>query len=186
MNKKNIGNIKRLLLIVGTVLILILGALWIFRYLQVDACLDKGGCWDYELKKCDCSHTIDTTRIADYYWKSDYDTTLHKEFLKRGVLLDSISNSPNKLINILNLRPSESKVEFAEITGDTMIIRILNDTFLTQQMGSLGAYCYMAETVFTLTENDSTRFVKFEMDYGSHANPGVYSRRDYNEVLIKE
>ena len=72
MNKKNIGNIKRLLLIVGTVLILILGALWIFRYLQVDACLDKGGCWDYELKKCDCSHTIDTTRITDYYWKSDY------------------------------------------------------------------------------------------------------------------
>ena len=185
MNKRNISKIKKPLLIIGVVTILILGALWVFRFLQVDACLDKGGCWDYDLKKCNCSHTFDTTRIADYYWKSEYDTTLNREYLKRGVLLDSISKSTNELIDILNRRPSKSKVEIVEIIDDTLVIRILNDTFLTEQMGTLGAYCYMAETVFTLTENDSTQFVKFEMDFGSHANPGVYSREDYEGVILK-
>ncbi len=185
MNKSNISKIKKRLLIIGVVTILILGVQWVVQYLQVDACLDKGGCWDYNLKKCNCSHTFDSTRIADYYWKSEYDTTLNREYLKRGVLLDSISKSTNELIDFLNRRPSKSKVEIVEIIDDTLVIRILDDTFLTEQMGSLGAYCYMAETVFTLTENDSTQFVKFEMDYGSHANPGVYSREDYKDVILK-
>ena len=83
MNKRNISKIKKPLLIIGVVTILILGALWVYRFLQVDACLDKGGCWDYDLKKCNCSHTFDTTRMADYYWKSDYDTTLNREYLDR-------------------------------------------------------------------------------------------------------
>ena len=43
----------------------------------------------------------------------------------------------------------------------------------------------MAETVYTLTENDSIHFVEFEMNIGSHANPGVYSREDYEKILIK-
>ena len=185
MNKTNISKIKKRLIIIGVVTILILGVQWVVQYLQVDACLDKGGCWDYNLKKCNCSHTFDSTRIADYYWKSEYDTTLNREYLKRGVLLDSISKSTNELIDFLNRRPSKSKVEIVEIIDDTLVIRILNDTFLTEQMGTLGAYCYMAETVFTLTENDSTQFVKFEMDFGSHANPGVYSRKDYEGMMLK-
>ncbi len=185
MNKTNISKIKKRLIIIGVVTILILGVQWVVQYLQVDACLDKGGCWDYNLKKCNCSHTFDSTRIADYYWKSEYDTTLNREYLKRGVLLDSISKSTNELIDVLNRRPSKSKVEIVEIIDDTLVIRILNDTFLTEQMGTLGAYCYMAETVFTLTENDSTQFVKFEMDFGSHANPGVYSRKDYEGMMLK-
>ena len=185
MNKSNISKIKKRLIIIGVVTILILGVQWVVQYLQVDACLDKGGCWDYDLKKCNFSHTFDTTRIADYYWKSEYDTTLNREYLKRGVLLDSISKSTNELIDILNRRKSKSKVEFVEIIDGTLVIRILDDAFLTEQMGSLGAYCYMAETVFTLTENDSTQFVKFEMDFGSHANPGVYSRKDYEGMMLK-
>lgn len=183
MNRRRIINIIKVALLVAVALII--GARWFSRYMKIDACLDKGGSWNYELKKCEHFHTLDTSRISDYYWKSDYDTTLNSEYLKRGILLDSISKSPNKLIEVLNMRPSKSKVEFVEITGDTLTIRILNDSFLTQQMGSLGAQCYMAETVYTLTENDSIQFVKFKMDYGSHANPGLYGRGDYERMIKK-
>lgn len=186
MNKNIITNFKKGFIIVGVTLVLILGVQWVVQFLKIDACLDNGGSRNYELKKCEVPHTIDTNRIADYYWKSDYDTILNREYLKRGVLLDSISKSTNELIKILNKRPSRSKVEFVEIIGNTFVIRILNDMFLTEQIGSLGAYCYMAETVYTLTENDSIHFVEFEMNIGSHANPGVYSREDYEKILIKE
>lgn len=183
MNRKDKSNLKKGLITIGVALILILGVLWIVRYMQIDACLDNGGRWNYELNECEPLHTIDTERIAEYYWKSDYDTTLNKEFLKRGVLIDSISTSPSELIRVLNMRPSKSKIDFVKIVADTLFIRILNDTFLTQQMGSLGARYYMAETVFTLTENESIQLVKFDMNIGSHANLGVYSRADFKGII---
>ena len=58
MNKRNITNLKKRLIFVGIVLILILGVQWIIQYLKIDACLDKGGRWNYELEKCEVSHTL--------------------------------------------------------------------------------------------------------------------------------
>jgi hypothetical protein len=100
-------------------------------------------------------------------------------------LLDSIPKSPNELIGILNLRPGKSKVEYVNIVRDTIIIKILNDEYLTEQMGTFGAECYMAETIYTLTESDLIKFVRFEMDYGTHASPGLYSRKDYARMIKK-
>ena len=184
MNKKNNNGIKIGLLIVGITLILIFGVKWIIQFVQIDSCLDKGGKWNYDLKKCEC-YLIDTNRIADYFWDSDFDTITNREYLIRGKMLDSISKSPNELIEILNLRPSKCKIDYVNIIGDTIIIRILDDEYLTEQMGTSGADCFMAETIFTLTENDLIKFVRFEMDYGSHSSPGLYSRKDYQRMIKK-
>ncbi|HZJ79115.1 MAG TPA: hypothetical protein VFC69_00900 [Dysgonamonadaceae bacterium] len=182
MKRRRIINIIKAVVLVGVVLFI--GAKWLVKYMKIDACLDQGGTWNYELQRCEHAHTFDSTRVSDYYWKSNYDTTLNREYLKRGALLDSISKSPKELIDILNMRPSESKIDFVEHTADTLTIRILNDKFLTEQMGTLGADCYMAETIYTLTEVDSIRFVKFEMNDGSHATPGLYSREDYAQMMM--
>ena len=151
--------------------------------MKVDSCLDQGGRWNYDLKKCDCLFTIDQTRIADYYWTSVPDTLLNREFLKRGKMLDSLSRLPDELIRILNMRQSKCKIQYVGITGDTLKIKILDDEYLTEQMGTDGADCYMAETIYTLTENDLFHFVRFQMDYGSHASPGIYSRKDYERMM---
>ena len=65
MNKRNISNIKKGLIIGGIALILFLGVQWVLKYLRVDACLDNGGEWNYDLNKCENSHTLDTIHIAD-------------------------------------------------------------------------------------------------------------------------
>lgn len=100
-------------------------------------------------------------------------------------MLDSIAKSPSELIEILNLRPSKCKIDYVDITGDTIIIKILDDEYLTEQMGTSGADCFMSETIFTLTESDLIKFVRFEMDYGSHASPGLYSRKDFKWMIKK-
>jgi hypothetical protein len=181
----NVRNIKKGLVIVGIIAILIFIILKIYRIYQIDSCIDKGGKWNYDLNKCECFYTIDTNRIADYYWISVFDTIKNQEYLKRGKMLDSISKSPNELINILNFRPSKCKIEYVNIDEDTLKIRILDDEYLTEQMGTSGVDCYMAETIFTLTENDLIKFIRFEMDYGTHAGPGLYSRKDYERMLNK-
>ncbi|PKP32293.1 MAG: hypothetical protein CVT99_06030 [Bacteroidetes bacterium HGW-Bacteroidetes-16] len=171
------------LLIIGGIIALIFGAKWITRILQIDSCLDRGGRWNYELNECEEFNQINNENLADFYWKSDYDTVNNKEFLIKGRLMDSLGKSPNELIEILNKRNAQPKIEYIDIQSDTIKIQIVNDEFLTEQMGTTGAYCYLGETVFTLTENDLIRFVKIEMDYGSHASPGVYSRVDFADLM---
>ncbi len=50
-------------------------------------------------------------------------------------------------------------------------------------MGTTGAYCYLGETVFTLTENELIKYVEIEMDSGSHTSPGVYNRNDFKDLM---
>jgi hypothetical protein len=99
------------------------------------------------------------------------------------LLVDSLGQSPNELIEILNKRDQQPKIEYIDIVSDTILIQIINDEFLTEQMGTTGAHCYLGETVFTLTENDLIRYVEIEMDYGSHASPGIYNRNDFKDLV---
>ncbi|MDA3905871.1 MAG: hypothetical protein PF484_07335 [Bacteroidales bacterium] len=179
MNKKLIIGF----LIIGGLIALIFGTKWINRFFQIDSCLNKGGRWNYELNECEQYYQITNENLAEFYWKSEYDTVNNKEFLTKGRLIDSLGKSPNELIEILNKRNVQPKIEYLDIQSDTIKIQVVNDKFLTEQMGTTGAYCYLGETVFTLTENDLIRFVRIEMDFGSHASPGVYSRVDFADLL---
>jgi hypothetical protein len=151
----------------------------------MDTCLDNGGRWNYEKNSCEEYYQINSENHADFYWSSYYDTITSKEYLFKGRLIDSLGKSPNELIEILNKRTKQPKLACIAIRLDTIIIQVLDDEYLTEQMGTTGAYCYLGETVFTLTENDLIRFVKIEMDSGSHASPGIFTRVDFAD-LIKE
>jgi len=177
---------KKRLFILGILILgiaVIIGVIYIKRFIQIDSCLDSGGKWNYETKKCEEYYNLDSIEISKLYWHSDFDKKLNTEFLKKGEMLDSLSKSPNELIKILNRRPEKCKIEYQSIIGDTIIIRITNDEILTEQMGTTGAECFMAETIYTLTESDLIKYVRFEMDFGSHASPGLYSRNDYKNMI---
>jgi hypothetical protein len=175
--------ISILILIVGIILILIYGINWTKRFFQIDSCLDKGGRWNYELNECENYYDFDSETITKLYWYSEFDTVKNYEILIKGELLDSIGQTPYELIEILNRRKSLSKIELIDFSKDTIRIRVLNDEYLTEQMGSAGAYGYLGETVFTLTENNLIEFVRIEMNYGSHASPGIYSRIDFKNLM---
>lgn len=180
-----IRKLFKIVFIIGIVIILIFGAIWIKRFFQIDSCLDCGGKWNYELNKCEKYYNLDSLEFSDLYWYADFDSLSNREFLTKGKMLDSLSQSPNELISILNRRQAKCKIEYIDILCDTIIIRILDDEYLTEQMGTTGADCFMAETIYTLTENDLIKFVRFEMDFGSHASPGLYSRNDYKDMMKK-
>jgi len=169
--------------IIGIVIILIFGINWAKRFFQIDSCLDRGGRWNYELNECEEYYDLDSEILTKLFWYTEYDSINNTEYLVKGELVDSLSKTPNELIEILNKRKSKSKIEFIQINGDTIEIRVLNDEFLTEQMGTTGAYCFLGETVFTLTENESFDHVRIEMNYGSHASPGIYNRSNFNDLM---
>jgi len=177
---------KKLIIVTSLIIIIItstFGTLWVQGFLKIDSYLDKGGRWNYELNECEEYYDINKENLSDFYWKSDYDTVKNKEILIKGRLVDSLGQSPNLLIEILNKRDQKPKIKYIEIISDTIIIQIINDEYLAEQMGTTGAYCYLGETVLTLTENELIKSVKIEMDSGSHASPGIYIRNDFNDLL---
>jgi len=177
-----------ILLLTGAVLLAvsIFGVTRMKRALAIDACLDRGGKWDYELDICVEPEKITADNYTSFYWHTGYDSLQQKEELIRGVSLDAITHSPEELIRVLNMRPAECSLELVEIVGDTVVVRVLNEEFLSERMGSTGAYCYLGETVFTLTEHDAIRHVRIDMNYGSHAGPGVYDRTSFEYLVIRE
>ncbi|HEY9113258.1 MAG TPA: hypothetical protein VIN10_01075 [Bacteroidales bacterium] len=179
MNKKLII----IALIIGIIISMILGINWVKQFFQIDSCLDRGGRWNYELNECEEYYQINNDNLSNFYWKSDYDSVNNKEILIKGRLVDSLGQSPNELIEVLNKRNQQPQIKYIDIQSDTIKIQIINDEFLTEQMGTSGAYCYLGETVFTLTEFDLIRFVQIEMDSGSHASPGIYSRNDFLDLI---
>jgi hypothetical protein len=120
--------------------------------------------------------------FKEYLWFASYDSINNVEFLQKGNFIDRISHNQESVILALNYRKAKCKIEFKKIESDTIYVKILDDNFLTEQMGSTGAECFLGETVYTLTENDLVNYVNIEMDYGSHASPGVYCRIDYWEL----
>ncbi len=169
-------------LTITVAVIVVIGMIKINRSQHIDRCLDCGGRWNYETNKCEGVYEINSGNLTKFYWFTDYDSISNREFLVKGTFLDSIGKSPNQLIEILNKRNSEPKIEFIDLTNDTIIIKITNDEFLSERMGSTGAECFLAETVFTLTENKTIKFVNIEMDYDSHGIPGTYQRVNYKEL----
>ena len=149
------------------------------------ACIKKGGKWNAELNKCESADGISSAPLTDYYWSTAYDSLGNREYLQKGRLLDSISPTVVGLIEILNKRPYEFSIEYIDQKSDTLHIRILNDEFLTERMGSSGAFCILGETVYTLTENDSVKYVHMEMKEGSHAGPGLYQRSAFKTLEKK-
>lgn len=171
----------KLFKVIGSAAIIFLILFGIYKVvllLKKKSCQEKGLFWNAELKQCETAAEYN----RHFYWYLDNDSVRNKEFLVRGKLLDQISGSSNHLIQALNRRDPECKIELTGLKNDTIHIRFTNEEYLTERMGSTGAFCFLGETVFTLTENDSIKFVDIQIEYGSHASPGVYKRSDFQEL----
>jgi hypothetical protein len=170
-----------LVLTIIVLVILTFGIAKIYRDHQREACIKKGGYWNKELNKCQSIDEI--SDMKDYYWHTAYDSTLHREYLEKGKLLNAYPHATAALIEVLNKRAEICKIKYLNQQNDTLHIRILNDEALTEQLGSTGAHCYLGETVYTLTENDSVKQVKIDFTEGSHASPGTYNKADFNDLI---
>ncbi|UKN03457.1 hypothetical protein K6119_08015 [Paracrocinitomix mangrovi] len=103
---------------------------------------------------------------------------LNEEFPIESLHLDQIleiqnSNYDNKVF-----------LEYSKKSNDAIFVKIQDSKFLTQRMGSTGAYEYMVSATFNLTELPDINFVNFDFEIGDHASPGTYNRNHFwNEIL---
>ena len=94
--------------------------------------------------------------------------------------LNTLSSS--QLIDLLNQNYPDIHLDFVKTSHDTIYVKIPESKKLTNEIGDTGAENYLASATFTLTELKNVKFVNINMKAGDHAEPGVYSRDDFNSL----
>jgi hypothetical protein len=114
---------------------------------------------------------------ADYYvWEVDADartmrmnSRLPPQFIQVDTLLTGINE---KFPQVL--------LEKRRVSNDTLYTEIRDASYLTNQMGSLGAEYYIANAVLNLTAVEGINYVRIDFAEGSHAAPDVWSKASFN------
>lgn len=115
-------------------------------------------------------------------WEIEFQEDGGKEKLKAPTDSVLTTLTADQLIQALNTNYPEVQLQFKAISQDTMYVSIPNSEYLANQMGSTGAYNYMATAVFNLTELKNIQYIRFDFKGGSHADPGVFSRGDFDRL----
>lgn len=115
-------------------------------------------------------------------WKVEFKEKNQHEKLEKPADNSFATLSPSQLIDALNQTYPDIHLDFKNISHDTLYVAIPESTRLTSQMGSTGAYNYLATAVYNLTEIKNVKFVNFSFKEGEHAAPGTYARDDFKKL----
>ena len=118
-------------------------------------------------------------QFKNLVWVGVFDSAKRDIELKQQRLVNPDTLSAAKLISEINAAWDGIKLEFRKISNDTLYVAIPESAVLTQQMGSTGAYSYIASTTFTLTELKQIKFVTYDFEEGDHLSPGTMKRSDF-------
>ncbi|MEO6135187.1 MAG: hypothetical protein ABIP35_08545 [Ginsengibacter sp.] len=115
-------------------------------------------------------------------WTIEIPTNAKAEKLKMPSDEKIKTLSVDQLVTALNNNFSDVQLRYEKISHDTMFVSIPESEKLTQQLGSTGAYNYMATAVYNLTELNQIKYIHFAFKPGDHAVPGTFSRDDYKQL----
>ncbi|MDD4645077.1 MAG: hypothetical protein PHY99_03730 [Bacteroidales bacterium] len=128
----------------------------------------------------------DATRPDDEIGNLIWDYDINTERIVQTAKVDQDTLTQEKLIGMINSAyHNKVLLDFLKISHDTIFIRIKDPEYLTQQMGTSGAFKFMVSVTFTLTELRGIEYVSFDFEEGDHASPGTYSRKYYQD-WVKE
>ncbi|MBN1378145.1 MAG: twin transmembrane helix small protein [Gammaproteobacteria bacterium] len=129
-----------------------------------------------------------------YYANKEYSWYFNDDKFIRGNKISRVKNDLNKLINVVNrtdqdpetFRTPEDKppldppcIKLLKIADNKLKIEVINDDYLTQSMGTTGAYQFLARATYILTEYKNIHSIDFVFIEGDHARPGIYKRSDF-------
>ncbi len=115
-----------------------------------------------------------------YFWEID-ETDPKKLSFKKTRLLSPDSLNTTSILSMLNATYPDMKLSIKNTSGDTLFLDLDNSKYLTEKMGSTGAEGYLGEVVYNLTEVAGIDFVNINFKKGDHAQPGTYSRTDFQK-----
>ena len=87
----------------------------------------------------------------------------------------------DSMIKALNEMFLDIKLDKIKVSHDTLYTEIKDSEYLGERMGTSGAGFYIATAIINLTSVKGARFVSINFEDHSHASPGIWSKKDFND-----
>ena len=143
----------------------------------IASCQSEPGKTDADKSTISARPYLEKTLVVPWIIELNDSTKLME--IKKNPAADLSNLGPQDMVDALNLKYPQIKLEWIKQEGNKAFVKIADATFLTQQSGTEGAQAYLAEATFSLTELKDIHAVEFSFKEGDHAQPGVYSRDDF-------
>lgn len=121
----------------------------------------------------------ESEKTLDVPWIAVFNDSTQLLEIKRNPVAHPENLNEQDIIDALNLKYPQIKIEAVSRKGKRAIVKIEDATYLTQDMGSAGARAYLAEATYSLTEINGIEAVDFRFKPGDHAVPGILTRRSF-------
>lgn len=118
-------------------------------------------------------------KTLDVPWIAEFNDSTQLLEIKKNPVAHPENLNEQDIIDALNLKFPEIKLEALSHKGNIAIVQIKNATYLTEEMGSTGAQAYLAEATYSLTEIEGISAVDFRFTAGDHATPGILTRQSF-------
>ena len=115
-------------------------------------------------------------------WSVELNDSTQLMEIKKNPDADMTNLGPNDIIDAINYKYPQIKLEWIKQEGNKVFIKIADASYLTSSSGTEGANAYMAEVTFSLTELQGINEVNFNFTDGDHARPGTYTRKDFKNL----
>ena len=134
---------------------------------------------DSELEQPAAVTSNETEKTLDVPWIAVFNDSTQLLEIKKNPVANPDNLNEQDIIDALNLKYPQVKIEAVSREGKKAIVKIANSVYLTQEMGSAGARAFLAEATYSLTEINGIEAVDFRFEPGDHAMPGILTRRSF-------
>lgn len=121
----------------------------------------------------------ESEKTLDVPWIAVYNDSTQLLELKKNPAARPANLTAQDIIDALNLKYPQNRIDSISIEGNKAIVRIADPTYLTQEMGTAGARAFLAEATYSLTEIEGIEAVDFRFKAGDHAMPGILTRKSF-------
>lgn len=124
----------------------------------------------------------DSTRVVQSSsWMATLNDSTGQLEMKKNEAMGPDSLTATSVVNYLNTQNPNVRLEYVRTSNDTLYVRIPEEMYLTQQMGSTGPTMFFAGAVYNLTEIPGITHVNFDFEEGDHASPGTLNRASFKD-----
>ncbi|MCE3281520.1 MAG: hypothetical protein K0Q66_257 [Chitinophagaceae bacterium] len=110
-----------------------------------------------------------------------YDVNNESKTLKRYTEVPDSAFTAARVVNGLNEKYPNVQLQLLRQSADTLYVAVPASEYLSERMGSAGASQWYADAVLNLTGVQGVNYVNISLQEGSHASPGVFSRKSYED-----
>jgi hypothetical protein len=132
-----------------------------------------------ETAKSDSIKKADAAKTLVLPYSADYNEQTQKLELKQSSEGDPSKLSVADMIDAINIKYPEIKLQMVRTGHDTIYVKINDAAYLSENLGSAGSQAYLAEATYALTEIAGIKVVNFAFTEGDHASPGSYTRKSF-------